>query len=162
MTLRTVTPVVFAVVLVVLVGAAASFTGTASARERMARCPLAAVRLSLSTQGTATESVTNVIPAVPKRLTCRFSAHLLFAVQQHHHRAAIGGNPLRVGFDAILRGSQTPTGAWPNVWWKNWCGTRRGLRMTVRIGRRVIRSRFNVLPDCISPQQKSKLFLVAP
>jgi hypothetical protein len=49
-----------------------------------------------------------------------------------------------------LRGARTSS--WPlnGVWWANYCGPRKGLRMTARVGSRTIVTRLSVLPDCLT------------
>jgi hypothetical protein len=154
------TRVVSAVVLSTVAGAGVFYTAAASGREPvepvpMASCPLSALRLSLQTQGTAAQSVTSLILGNPKRLTCSFSAHALFEVEQDGHRAPIVGNPLRARFHAILRRSSRR--GQPNVWWGNWCRSRHGLLMIARLGGHTIKSRFSFLPDCIAAQHTSTL-----
>lgn len=150
--------IVPAAVLVVVVGAGIFSAAAPSGQARITRCPLAALRVSLQTQGTATQSLTNVILGNPERLRCSFSEPVVFEVEQHGHRAAIVGNPLRVTLREILRGTRRGYTT-PDVWWANWCGSRHGLRMTVRVASHVLSTRFNVLPLCLAPTQKSTLYL---
>jgi len=154
--------VVYAVVLSAIAGGGVFYTAAASGREPsepvpMASCPLSALRLSLRMQGTATQSVTSLILGNPKRLTCSFSARVLFEVEQDGHRAPVLHNPLRARLHTILRGSRR--NAEPDVWWGNWCRSRHGLLMTARVGGRSIKSRFSSVPDCIASGRTSTLRL---
>jgi hypothetical protein len=152
----------------VLIAVVVAAVGTASASGRstradagvMARCPLNALRLSLSTHGTATQIVIFLMLGNPERLKCSFSAHVVFEVEQNGHRAAVVGNPLGAQLRAILGGSKQAY-AQPDVWWANWCRPRHGLLMTARVGRRFLKSPFRSLPVCLAPHHESTLRLPA-
>lgn len=149
---------VSAVILAAVAGAGVFYIASASGRARTKSCPLNALRLSLQMQGTATQSVTFLMLENPEHLRCSFSARVLFEVEQHGHRAPIEGNPLRARLHATLRGAKRSP-AEPDVWWANWCRSRRGLLMTARVGRRSITSPFNYLPYCFVPRRQSTLRL---
>lgn len=125
-------------------------TAGASASGLATTCPRGALSLSLQTQGTATQAVTFLTIRNPQGLTCSITAPVVFEITANGQRARVLGNPLRLRLHATLRG--TRSSFWPlnGVWWGNYCGTRKGLRMTARVGSRSIATRFNVLPDCLT------------
>lgn len=125
---------------------------------RVQRCAPNVLRPYLSTQGTATQSVTFLVLRNPERLTCSFSALVRFEVEQYGHRAPIAGNPLQARLSAMLAGTITGY-AQPDVWWSNWCGSRHRLRMIGRVGRRTISARFRALPVCLAPHHRSTLMV---
>lgn len=114
-------------------------------------CPLSALPLSLQTQGTATQAVTFLTIRNPQRLTCSITAPVVFEITANGQRAHVLGNPLRLRLHMTLRGVRSGS-LWPlnGVWWANYCGSRKGLRMTARVGSRSIVTRFNILPDCLT------------
>jgi hypothetical protein len=129
-----------------------------STAGRLATCPLRGLALSVRTQGTAMQSVTFLNVRNPEHLTCSISAPVIFEVTQNGQRARVAGNPLHARLHATLRGAKSVYSVVPNdVWWGNWCGSRKGLRMTARIGSRTVASRFNYLPYCNAPSRQSKL-----
>jgi hypothetical protein len=113
-------------------------------------CPLDALPLSLQTQGTATQAVTFLTIRNPQRLRCSITASVVFAITENGKPARVLGNPLRLRLHTTLRG--TKSSFWPldGVWWANYCGPRKGLRMTARVGPQSISTHFNVLPGCLS------------
>jgi len=125
-------------------------TAGASGSGLVTTCPRGALSLSLQTQGTATQAVTFLVIRSPQRLTCSITAPVVFEITANGERARILGNPLRLRLHTTLRG--TRSSFWPQsgVWWGNYCGSRKGLRMTARLGSRSMATRFRVLPDCLS------------
>jgi hypothetical protein len=121
-------------------------SGSGSATTR----PLSALPLSLQTQGTATQAVTFLTIRNPQRLTCSITAPVVFEITANGQRARVLGNPLRLRLHMKLRGARSSF--WPlnGVWWANYCGSRKGLRMTARVGSRSIATRFRILPDCLT------------
>jgi hypothetical protein len=113
-------------------------------------CPRGALSLSLQTQGTATQAVTFLTIRNPQRLTCSITAPVIFEITTNGQRAHVRGNPLRLRLHTNLRGARS--NSWPlnGVWWANYCGSRKGIRMTARVGSRRIATRFNFLPDCLT------------
>jgi hypothetical protein len=113
-------------------------------------CPLGALSLSIQTQGTATQAVTFLTIRNPQRLTCSITAPVVFEITANGQRAHVLGNPLRLRLHTKLRAARSSF--WPlnGVWWANYCGSRKGLRMTARVGSRLITTRFSVLPDCLT------------
>lgn len=123
----------------------------------LANCPLNGVGLSLQTQGSATQSVTFLTVRNPNHLTCSISTPVVFEITQNGHRVPISGNPVRVRLHAILRRTRSSYAPAPpgGIWWGNWCGSPKGLRMTARLGSRSLATRFNVLPVCLGSSQQS-------
>ena len=134
-------------------------TAGASDSGRATPCALSALPLSLQTQGTATQAVTFLTIRNPQRLTCSITAPVVFEITANGQRAHVLGNPLRLRLHTNLRG--TRSSFWPlnGVWWANWCGSRKDLRMTARVGSRSIATSFGVLPDCFGAGNHSKLRL---
>jgi hypothetical protein len=132
-------------------------TARSASEGHAATCSLNALALSLQTQGTATQSVTFLTLRNTQRPTCSITAPAVFEITENGHPAPVVGNPLRARLHATLR--QARSSSWPQsgIWWANWCGSRKGLRITVRVGSRSIASRFNVLPDCLGATQTSSL-----
>jgi hypothetical protein len=138
-----------------IVTATAPANAAQSARGREAqRCALSAIRPYLSTQGTATQTVTFVLLRNPEHLTCSFSEPARFVIEQNGRRAPIAGNPLMTKLSATLTGTKTAL-AHPDVWWANWCGARAGLLMVATIGGRTITGRFRTLPVCLNSHDRS-------
>jgi hypothetical protein len=133
-------------------------TTSGASDSDLTTCPLNALAPSLQTQGTATQAVIFLILKDPRGLRCSISTPAVFEITENGHRAPISGNPLRVRLHATLRG-RTGSYAWPRqgVWWGNWCGSGKGLRVTVRMQSRSIATRFNVPPYCNWPGHASKL-----
>jgi hypothetical protein len=113
-------------------------------------CLLGALPLSLQTQGTATQAVTFLTIRNPERLTCSLTAPVVFEITANGQRARVLGNPLRLRLHIKLQGARSSF--WPlnGVWWANYCGSRKDLRMTARVGSHSIATRFSILPDCLT------------
>lgn len=126
---------------------------------RLTQCPLRELTLALQTQGTATQSVTFLTIGNPRHLACSLSAPAVFEITENGRSAPIVGNPLRVRLHTTLHGTRRKYLAVPGgIWWGNWCGSRKGLRMTAHVGPRSLDTRFSVLPDCLQPSHESTLF----
>jgi hypothetical protein len=125
-------------------------TARASGSGLVTTCPRGALSLALQTQGTATQAVSFLTIRNPQRLTCSITAPVVFEITQNGRRAHVLGNPLRLRLHTTLRG--TRSSFWPldGVWWGNYCGSRKGLRMTARVGSRSVSTGFNFLPDCLT------------
>jgi hypothetical protein len=131
-------------------GSSSRPTSGASGSGSASNCPLNALPLALQTQGTATQAVTFLTIRNPQRLTCSISASVVFEITANGQRAHVAGNPLRLRLHMKLQGARSRF--WPlnGVWWANYCGARKGLRMTARVGSRSTATRFDVLPDCLT------------
>lgn len=134
-------------------------TSTASASGTATTCPANAVPLSLQTQGTATQAVIFLTLRNPHHLRCSITAPVVFEITENGHRAPVSDNPLRARLHVALRGARTSYWPLSGVWWANWCGSGKGLRMTARVGSQSMSTRLNVLPDCFGTGNHSKLRL---
>jgi hypothetical protein len=141
----------------VLVGVAAAVAvGDGDARTGSS-CSPAELRLALSTQGAATQSVIFLSMLNRGASACVASGAVRFEVEQAGRRARISGNPLTVRVRVTLIPKRAQWVA--HVWWANWCGSRRGLDVAASYGGETIRSRFRTLPVCLSSSRRSTLRL---
>ena len=119
-----------------------------------AACSDSQLRLSVRTQGTATQTAIFLLASNRGREPCVLTGTAGFEIVQRDHKARINGNPFSRHLETTLAPGRTVT---PDVWWANWCGSRRELSVVVRLRRRVIRAPFRVLPACISRGERSTL-----
>jgi len=134
-------------------------TARSSNSELATTCSLGALPLSLQTQGTATQAVFFLTIRNPQRLTCSITAPVVLEITENGHRAPVSDNPIRATLHTTLRGARSSF--WPpsGVWWANWCGSRRGFRITVRAGSQSVSAPISILPDCFGSGSHSKLRL---
>lgn len=134
-------------------------TGGASDSGLAAPCPLSALPLSLQAQGTATQAVFFLTIRNPQRLTCSVNVPAVLEISENGQRAPISDNPLRARLHATLRGERSML--WPasGAWWANWCGSRKGFSLTVRVGSHSVSTRIGILPQCFGTGNHSKLRL---
>src|SRR5207237_4490326 len=119
-----------------------------------AACSDSQLRLSVRTQGTATQTAIFLLASNRGREPCVLTGTAGFEIVQRDHKARINGNPFSRRLETTLAPGRTVT---PDVWWANWCGSRRELSVVVRLRRRAIRAPFRVLPACISRGERSTL-----
>lgn len=134
--------------------------GFASAHsDTAAICSRSQLRLSLSTQRTATQSVIFLSLRNRGPMTCLATGVARFEIDQAARRARIVGNPLAAPVRVRISSQRLRPAA--HVWWANWCGARQGLVAFVHYSGRVVRSRLRSPPACLSSSQRSTLSLPA-
>ena len=89
-------------------------------------------------------------------VACHLRAVLSFAVLENGHLATVRENPLSYRVHRDLGHGKTVLF---DVWWSNWCGSRRGSRFTARVslGHSRAVSRYPLLPVCLSRVSGSRL-----
>lgn len=138
-----------------LTGCATGSHKVSSGSHRVSNCGRDALRLSLQTQGTATQAVVFLSLRNRSGSECVASGTARFEVEQSGHPAKISGNPSNVSVNARILPGRARLVA--NAWWFNWCGSRRDLRIAVHLDGTIVRWRFNALPVCLSRRDKSRL-----
>jgi hypothetical protein len=139
---------------------AGSSRPTAGASAGLApTCPLSALPLSLQTQGTATQAVFFLTVRNPQRLRCSINAPVVLEITENGHPAPISDNPIRATLHATLRGARSSI--WPpsGAWWANWCGSRKGFRLTARVESHSVSAPISILPQCFGSGNHSQLRL---
>jgi hypothetical protein len=141
-----------------LVGCGAdSHADSAALRSALAtKCSAKTLRLSLQTQGTATQSVAFLKLIDKSRRLCLASGEAVFTVEQNGRPARVRNNPLSVPVRIRLLAKQSKT-IFNDVWWSNWCGSRRNIDLAVRFDGSIVHSPFSVLPGCLDRKDPSRL-----
>jgi hypothetical protein len=129
--------------------------GCGASSHLEAKCPAAALRPSLETEGENEGAVVFVTLANGSGSTCVASGSASFEIDRNGRRVPFDGNPLNVAVKARIPPRQKRLVA--NAWWGNWCGSRERLDVAVRFGGSVTRSRFAVLPVCLQGKYKPQL-----
>ena len=95
----------------------------------------------------------------PQGLTCSINVPVVLEITENGDRAPISDNPLHARLHATLRGAKSSV--WPasGAWWANWCGSRKGFRLTVRVESHSVSAPIGILPQCFGSGNHSKLRL---
>ena len=146
---------------IVLVAVGVTRVPIAAHAGSAAGCPVRWVRpLVESPEGTATQAV--VFVAIRNSgVACDLKAKISFGVLGIQHRfVAVSDNPLNYHVSQDLKRGKT---ALFDVWWSNWCGSRRPAAYTARVvlGHHSASVRYTVLPVCLSRTSRSRLTLRA-
>jgi hypothetical protein len=139
-----------------LVGCGAGSQASSGGSGNTPKCATSSLRLSLQTQGGATKSVVFLALANKGESACLASGKAVFTVEQNGRPARVRNNPLGVPVHSRLPGKQKEI-AFNDVWWSNWCGSRRDLDVAVRFDGSIARSPFSVLPVCLDRKSPSRL-----
>jgi hypothetical protein len=139
-----------------LVGCGADSHANSRAPAPAPKCAAKALRLSLQTQGTATQSVTFLALTNNSRAACLASGKAVFTVEQNGRPAKVRNNPLSMPVRIRLLPKQSKT-IFHDVWWNNWCRSRRKIDLAVRFNGSVARSPFSALPVCLDRKDSSRL-----
>lgn len=139
-----------------LVGCGADSHANSGTSAPAPKCTADTLRLSLQTQGTATQSVTFLALTNNSRSTCLASGKAVFTVEQNGRLATVRNNPLSMPVRIRLLPKQSKT-IFHDVWWNNWCRSRRKIDLAVRFNGSVARSPFSVLPVCLDRKSPSRL-----
>ena len=142
-----------------LVSAGSSRHTVGAAAGLATACPFSALPLSLQTQGTATQAVFFLTIQNPQRLTCSINAPVILEITENGHPAPISDNPIHATLHATLRGARSSI--WPpsGAWWANWCGSRKGFRLTARVEAHAVSAPISILPQCFGSGNHSQLRL---
>jgi hypothetical protein len=145
-----------AILTALLVGCGAGSHASSGAPAKAPKCAAKALRLALQPQGTATQSVAFLALANNSQAACLASGKAVFTVEQNGRPAKVRNNPLTLPVRIRLLAEQNKTVP-GDVWWNNWCGSRRKINLAVRFDGSVARSPFSVLPVCLDRKDSSRL-----
>ena len=145
-----------ATLVALLAGCGAGPRANPGTPTRVSQCAAHTLRLSLQTQGTATQSVVFLALTNTSQSVCRASGKAEFTIEQNGQPAKIRDNPLSLPVHSRLLAGQKKT-VFNDVWWRNWCGSRRKIDLAIRFEGSVARSPFSVLPVCLDRKSPSRL-----
>jgi photosystem II stability/assembly factor-like uncharacterized protein len=123
--------------------------------RRSSGCASSQLRLSVQTQGTATQAAIFLSLRNVGRRACVISGRAGVEIGRAGRRPRIAGNPVSAGVHLKLEPGEERVVL--RGWWANWCGARQGLGLVARFGGRKARSGFHTLPACLSGGRTSTL-----